>query len=106
MAPATLHEFAWITMKMGKTAFKGTQVIGFAGDKQYVVAQDSSEDNIVRGDDSIQAPGRIMVDPAKWLEKWHDVGEDGTKYVRYGIAIGPPAKDSLPQTPLSGTRGL
>ena len=66
----------------------------------HVVCQDSSIDNVqgrpgggVSESDeeesqNIAAPGRILVRVEDWEANWHDVGEDGTKYVRYGIIVG------------------
>jgi hypothetical protein len=67
----------------------------------YVICHDSSIENLERepGGDvpvrqaeqsgDISAPGTILIREEDWLDNWHDVGEDGTKYVRYGIAVGP-----------------
>ena len=64
----------------------------------YVVCQDSSLENwekVPGGDvkhgqeNNIDAPGRILVRDTEWLDVWHDVGADGTKYMRFGIAVGP-----------------
>jgi SPP1 gp7 family putative phage head morphogenesis protein len=67
----------------------------------YVFCQDSSIDNYKRipaGDvpkhqeqePDLSAPGRIMVRERDWLDNWHDVDQDGNRYVRFGIAVGPP----------------
>lgn len=72
-------------------------VIGATND--YVFCQDSSGDNVVAGDDqsslsktgSIQKPGRIIVDAKLWDRMWHDRDEQDNPYIRYGIAVGPPA---------------
>lgn len=67
-------------------------VIGLVpGKPGYVACQDSSEQNIIRGQGSVQAPGRILIAADKWLEIWHDRDVEGKKYVRYGIAVGKPA---------------
>ena len=67
----------------------------------YVICHDSSIENLERepGGDvpsnqaessgDISAPGVILIREQAWLRGWHDVGEDGAKYVRYGIAVGP-----------------
>jgi hypothetical protein len=72
-------------------------VIGFG--PGIIIAQDSSIENVehVPGgdvtdpdpDQNIEAPGRIIVREDDWLRVWHDVGVDGTKYIHYGIAVGP-----------------
>jgi hypothetical protein len=61
-------------------------VIGFAG--EYVVCQDSSEDNVTRGSGSIVAPGRILISGSDLLSQWHDEDVEGKPYVRFGIAVG------------------
>jgi SPP1 gp7 family putative phage head morphogenesis protein len=64
-----------------------------------VFAQDSSLENweMVGGGDvprekaqppNIEHPGQVMVDADEWMKVWHDVGRDGTKYRRFGIAVG------------------
>ena len=81
----------------------------------YCVIQDSSIENAlgIPGGDvpknaesdmgTLTAPGRVLVyrdksfvpegiEARTWLENWHDVGEDGKKYVQYGISIGKPAE--------------
>lgn len=58
-------------------------VIGAFMDK--VLCQDSSEGNVVRGSDSIQEDGRVLIDRAKFEENWVDVDVDGNKYDHYGI---------------------
>ena len=57
--------------------------------KGYVFCQDSSADNVIGNSGSIQAAGRVMIDQADFWKMWHDVDEHGTKYVRFGIAVGP-----------------
>ncbi len=67
----------------------------------YAICHDSSIENLERepGGDvpasqagqsgDIAAPGTILIREEDFLTNWHDVGEDGTKYVCYGIAVGP-----------------
>lgn len=83
----------------------------------YIVVQDSSIENAlgVPGGDvppdqvsdtgNIAAPGRVLIYRDAWMANgddglpviWRDVGEDGTKYIRYGISIGrPPAAPPPP----------
>jgi hypothetical protein len=66
----------------------------------YVVCQDSSIENLQRepGGDvpagsaeksgDISAPGRVLIRWQDWNQAWHDVGENGQKFVRFGISIG------------------
>lgn len=70
-------------------------VIGI--DHGYVFCQDSSEDNVLKGTDSIAAPGKIMIEEQTFLDNWHDKDEDGNRYIRFGIAVGPPLK-SIPKS--------
>jgi DNA-binding ferritin-like protein len=94
-------------------------VIGVIPD--YVIIQDSSIENALGmpGGDvpkaeetdmgNLAAPGRVLVyrdqsvvpadqpDALTWLEKWHDVGEDGTEYTQYGISIGKPPEPAAPE---------
>jgi hypothetical protein len=59
----------------------------------YVLCQDSSEDNVlVPKAESIQEPGRVVIKDDVFEKSWHDVGVDGTKYIHYGIVVGPPRK--------------
>ena len=67
----------------------------------YVICQDSSIENLERepGGDvpagsqersgDISAPGRVLIRVADWLKNWHDIGENGEKFVQYGISVGP-----------------
>lgn len=76
-------------------------VIG-VGMGNRIFCQDSSIENVERvpgGDvpkyqeedsDNIAEPGRIMVEPDRWMEVWHDKDIDGNKFIRYGIAVGKP----------------
>ena len=59
-------------------------------DTDFVVCQDSTEDNITRGSESVQAPGRILIRHAEFLKSWHDIDQYGNKYIQFGIAVGPP----------------
>jgi len=54
-----------------------------------VICQDSSEDNITRGQGSIQEPGRIAIAPETWMANWHDKDAEGNEYIRFGIMVGP-----------------
>ena len=62
-------------------------VIGIYND--LVICQDSSEDNvIIPHSDSVQEPGKIVINIGTWQKIWHDEDGDGNKYFRFGIAIG------------------
>lgn len=61
----------------------------------YLFFQDSSEDNITQGSESIQAPGKIMVKVEDFLEAWHDRDIEGEEYLQFGIAVGPPIPSFL-----------
>lgn len=55
----------------------------------YVLCQDSSEENVLTKDnESIQAPGRVLIAESDFNNVWHDKALDGTRFVHYGIAIG------------------
>jgi hypothetical protein len=73
----------------GKAKFAYGHYLTVIGvDHGYVFCQDSSQDNVTRGSGTASAPGRIMIEAAKFLELWHDKDIDGNKYVRFGIAVG------------------
>jgi phage portal protein BeeE/predicted double-glycine peptidase len=62
-----------------------------------VFVQDPSSDNVInpKGEEpsgSDQTPGRSMISYQKWSDVWHDRDAAGTKYVRFGIIVGGPAK--------------
>ena len=69
----------------------------------HVICQDSSIENLegTSGGDvpankaneagNIEARGHVLIHWKDWLEAWHDVGENGEKFVKFGIAVGPPA---------------
>lgn len=60
---------------------------GAVGERR-VIAQDSSEDNVIKpGTESIQEPGRVLIREMDWIKVWHDIGADGTEYLNYGIII-------------------
>jgi hypothetical protein len=52
--------------------------------------QDPSADNVLEGEGSIAAPGKVMVAAADFLRLWYDDGLAGGPYRQYGIAVGPP----------------
>jgi ABC-type bacteriocin/lantibiotic exporter with double-glycine peptidase domain len=55
---------------------------------RYIICQDSSEDNVIKpGSDSVQAPGKIIICTADWMQVWHDRNLYNKPYVNYGIAI-------------------
>ncbi len=56
----------------------------------YVFAQDPSESNINQGEDSNDAPGRVMIEEEDFLRQWWDRDRNGRRYSRFGIAVGPP----------------
>lgn len=55
----------------------------------YVFVQDPTIDNLLDGEDSAAAPGRMMIQVRDFLNIWHDKDADGNEYYRYGIAVGP-----------------
>ena len=54
----------------------------------YLIAQDPSEDNVVRPkkSGSINAGGKVLICEETFLKAWHD-----REYIRTGIAVGPPS---------------
>jgi uncharacterized protein (TIGR02996 family) len=65
----------------------------FVGDR-WLLCQDPSQDNVARPkkNDSINAPGRVVITEKNFLENWKD-----RDYFRTGIAIGP-KKESIRKT--------
>ena len=71
----------------------------------YLVAQDSSIENAEHKpggdvseskadhDGNLAAPGRVLIRDEDFVAAWHDVGEDGTKYVNFGIVVSAPTID-------------
>jgi hypothetical protein len=58
---------------------------------QYILCQDSSEDNIIKpGSDSVQAPGKIVIGSSEWMNIWHDRDVYDEPYINFGIAVSPP----------------
>ena len=55
--------------------------------ENYIICQDPSEDNVIKGSGSVQEPGKIIIGLADFLEIWHDLDGNGKKYFHYGIAI-------------------
>ncbi len=66
----------------------------------YIWFQDSAADNalgrpggtiddVTCDSGTVSAPGKVMIAVDDWMRLWHDKSGDGTKLVRYGIAIGP-----------------
>lgn len=65
---------------------------GMAG-SNYLVFQDSSEDNVIaKGSNSIQAPGKILIEKEVFLKNWHDTDTEGGKFVRFGIVVSKPGE--------------
>lgn len=62
-------------------------VIGVA--MGYVFCQDSSADNVLKGEGSDAAPGRVMIREQDFLDLWHDRDIKGNEYIRFGIVVGP-----------------
>jgi SPP1 gp7 family putative phage head morphogenesis protein len=58
-------------------------------DDNHIIAQDSSEENVLTKDnESIQEPGRVLIDGDTFNDVWHDKDDDGNKFIHYGIAVG------------------
>lgn len=55
----------------------------------YVFCQDSSADNVLKGEGSDAAPGKVMIEEQDFLDLWHDRDIHGDEYIRFGIAVGP-----------------
>lgn len=78
-------------------------VVGIGFGNSAVVCQDSSIENVERvpggdvpksqasDDQNIALPGKVIIGRAEWERVWHDRDIHGTPFVRYGIAVGPPA---------------
>lgn len=56
----------------------------------YIIVQDPSYDNVLYGQGTDAAPGKMLIREDKWLEVWHDRDVEGNRYVRFGISVGIP----------------
>lgn len=53
-----------------------------------VLCQDSSEDNVlIPNAESIQSPGKIVINLDDFMDVWHDADIYRKKFIHYGIAI-------------------
>jgi hypothetical protein len=50
---------------------------------------------------NIDEPGRATIAQEKFLEVWHDQDADGSPFIRWGCAVGPPAR-ALANTAVGG----
>jgi hypothetical protein len=85
-------------------------VVGVIDGGKYVVCADSSADNVLEGEGSDAAPGKVMIESPTFLKQWHDRDIEGNKFIRMGIAVGPPPPQGggppPGQTALSGQKAL
>lgn len=82
-----LQEYG-IPSKMASFSY-GHFVVVIGCDLGYVFVQDPSIDNVLEGEDSDAAPGRMMISEKDWMNIWWDKDADGNQYNRYGIIVGP-----------------
>lgn len=54
----------------------------------FIICQDSSEENVlVKGNQSVQEPGKVAIAHDKWNTIWHDQDGDGNVFIHYGIVV-------------------
>lgn len=64
-------------------------VVGLALGK--VIVQDPSIDNVLDGEHADASKGLMLIDEDEFLAVRHDRDLEGDQFIRYGIAVGPPA---------------
>lgn len=50
-----------------------------------LIFQDPSADNVIEGEGSDNAPGKVLIDNDKFMSVWHDKDQEGEALKRFGI---------------------